>query len=211
MTKPLWRLIPHETEEGLYNLEFDAQLLKEKLPYPILRFYSWKRPCISYGYFQKKPFLLGNLPAYRRITGGGIVFHDKDLTYSLTYPRGSVLPWSVKRSYGEIHRILQRALHCLGIESIQCTEEDRGELCFENPVVGDLLYEGKKIAGAAQRRMGNHLLHQGTILIEKLNIGHSQLTEAIAKAFEEIYEVTFERVEDASFVVRIPYSVDRIS
>ena len=197
MRNPPWRLIPHETEEGLHNLEFDAQLLKEKLPDPILRFYSWKKPCVSYGYFQKKPSLFGNLPAYRRVTGGGIVFHDKDLTYSLTYPRGSVLPWSVKRSYGEIHRILQRALHCLGIESIQCAEENRGELCFENPVVGDLLYEGKKIAGAAQRRMGNHLLHEGTILMTALPVDRVQLIEAMTKAFEETYQISFEVLEIA--------------
>ncbi|MBI4437266.1 MAG: hypothetical protein HY590_07640 [Candidatus Omnitrophica bacterium] len=195
--KSLWRLIPHETEEGSYNLEFDAQLLKEKLPYPILRFYSWKEPCLSYGYFQKKPSLLGNLPAYRRVTGGGIVFHDKDLTYSLTYPRGSVLPWSVKRSYVEIHRIVQRSLHFLGIETIQCVEEKRGDLCFESPVVGDLLYRGKKVAGAAQRRVRSHLLHQGTLLVEELHLDRLQLIDAMIKAFEQTYHVSFEKVGNA--------------
>lgn len=200
MTKPLWRLIPHETEEGLHNLEFDAQLLKEKLPDPILRFYSWKSPCVSYGYLQKKPSLLGNLPAYRRVTGGGIVFHDKDLTYSLTYPRESILPWSVKRSYREIHGVIQRTLVSFGIHTILCAEENRGHFCFESPVVGDLLYKGKKIAGAAQRRKGSHLLHQGTILVEYLGIDRFRLVEAIVEEFKRNYGVIFEEWREEKFL-----------
>lgn len=192
MTKPPWRLIPHETGEGVHNLGLDAHLLNEELPFPILRFYSWSSPCISYGYFQAPPSSQKNLPAYRRVTGGGIVFHDRDLTYSLTVPRNSVLPWSVKRSYKEIHRMIQHALDLLGVQVSQCTEEHRGDFCFESPVAGDLLYEGKKIAGAAQRRKGNHLLHQGTILVEHLGIDRLRLVGAMIEEFKRTYQITFE-------------------
>ena len=191
MRRPPWRFIPHKTGEGSYNLALDAQLLKEKFPFPVLRFYSWASPCISYGYFQTPPPQNG-LPAYRRITGGGTVFHNKDLTYSLTYPRDSALPWGIKRSYCEIHRLIRQALQTLGIETVQGTEDNRGDFCFESPVSGDLLCEGKKVVGSAQRRMGNHLLHQGTIRVEQLGVDRLFLIEAILNEFRKTYSVTFE-------------------
>lgn len=189
--KSPWRLIPHECEEGLRNLDYDARLLRVHLPYPVLRFYSWKSPCVSYGYFQKAPSFGIPFPAYRRLTGGGIVFHDKDLTYSLTYPRDSELPWSVRRSYEAIHRLLQKALLSLGIETSLCRDSQHGNLCFENPVAGDLLHRGRKIAGAAQRRMENHLLHQGTILVERLGVNRLKLVDAVIAEFRESYDITF--------------------
>lgn len=200
MTHHRWRLIPHETEEGFLNLTGDAELLKKRLPFPVLRFYSWSHPCFSYGHLQKPPQSSEGVPAYRRITGGGIVFHDKDLTYSLTYSRESILPWSVKRSYQEIHGVIQRALVSLGIHTILCTEENRGHFCFESPVMGDLLYQGKKIAGAAQRRKGNHLLHQGTILVEYLGIDRFRLLEAIVAEFKRNYGVIFEEWREERFL-----------
>lgn len=189
MTKPPWRLIPHETLEGFSTLAFDASLLKGNFPFPILRFYSWSRPCISYGYFQTPPEAT-SFPAYRRVTGGGIVFHDKDLTYSLTYPRASAPTWSVRRSYLEIQAVVQRALITLGVEAVQCRDDAPGYFCFEHPVIGDLLYRGKKIAGAAQRRMGSRLLHQGTILIEPLGIDRLACVDAIVEEFKKTYQVT---------------------
>ena len=190
MTNPPWRLIPHETNEGSSNLAFDARLLTGNFPFPILRFYSWNSPCISYGYFQTPPEV-GNLPAYRRITGGGIVFHDKDLTYSLTYPRRTPLPWSIRRSYLEIHRVIQRSLATLGVSAVQCAVDRPGNFCFESPIEGDLLYHGKKIAGAAQRRMGNRLLHQGTLLIDRLDVERLQLMDAMIEEFERTYQIRF--------------------
>ena len=189
--KSPWRLIPHETREGSYNLSFDARLLEKRFPQTVLRFYSWSRRCVSYGYFQNPP-LNPKWPAYRRVTGGGTVFHDKDLTYSLIYPRDSYLPWSVRRSYCEIHRVIQEALQSLGIATFQCTEEKRGGFCFTSPVPGDLLYQERKIAGAAQRRMGGHLLHQGSILVEPLGVDRLQLSDAMVEAFGRKYQVTFE-------------------
>lgn len=184
-----WRLIPHETGEGLANLAYDASLLEKALPFPILRFYSWKDPCISYGYFQTPP--LSQIPAYRRVTGGGIVFHDTDLTYSLTHPRMSVLPWSLKESCQAIHGVIQRALWALGVETTFCLVSQQGKFCFAHPTCGDLLYRRKKIVGSAQRRKGNHLLHEGTILVDPLGIDRLRLMEAILQAFQETYGISF--------------------
>ena len=190
MIKVPWRLIPHEINDGAHNLALDAWLLKKRFPFPILRFYSWRRPCISYGYFQTPPPFEG-LRAYRRVTGGGIVFHDKDLTYSLIYPKDSVLPWSIKRATVGIHAVIQRSLGSLGFSVAPSREESRGTFCFKNPIIGDLVYQGKKIAGAAQRRMGNHLLHQGTILTDQLGILPRDLIRAVVDEFQKTYQVTF--------------------
>ena len=194
MTKAPWRLIPHETKDGSSNLAFDARLLTRNFPFPILRFYSWNPPCISYGYFQIPPETK-NIPAYRRITGGGIVFHDKDLTYSLTYPRSTTLPWSIKRSYIEIHCVIRRSLATLGVGVVQCGVDAPGNFCFESPIEGDLLYQGKKIAGAAQRRMGNRLLHQGTILVEHLGIDRLKLVDGMIEEFKKTYHIALDTFE----------------
>ncbi|MFH1857863.1 MAG: lipoate--protein ligase family protein [Candidatus Omnitrophota bacterium] len=191
MMHPAWWLIPHQTGEGFYNLTLDERILKHRFPLPVLRFYSWRSPCVSYGYFQNPPAFQKHLPAYRRITGGGIVFHNEDLTYSLTYPRRSALPWSVRRSYEAIHRVIQKALATLGVSVILCDQEMHGCFCFQSPVRGDLLYQGKKIAGAAQRRMGDHLLHQGSIRVEQLKVDRLKLGDAITEAFQETYQVAF--------------------
>ncbi len=197
MNRSLWKLIPHEVGDGFENLSRDAALLEEKLPYPILRFYSWQSPCISYGYFREPP-KEAKVPAYRRATGGGIVFHDKDLTYSLVYPRDSVLPWSIKRAYCEIHKVIQKALMTFSIDTVLCHEEKRGLFCFESPVAGDLLYKGRKVAGASQRRKGSHLLHQGTILIGQLGVDRLELVDAIVGEFEKTYHISFEHTQTVS-------------
>ncbi len=189
-----WQLIPHETGEGKANLSTDALLLDQKAPFPILRFYSWASPCISYGYFQSPPPESNRLPAHRRVTGGGTVFHDRDLVYSLIYPRGGVLPWSLKQSYLEIHHLLQKALGRLAILTGMNTDQRPGRLCFQSPVLGDLLYKGRKVAGAAQRRKGNHLLHEGSVLVEELGVDRFRLIEAMIREFMKTYPITFRDV-----------------
>jgi len=201
--KSRWQLISHEANDGKTNLEKDARLLDQKPPEPVLRFYSWSFPCVSYGYFQPPPST--NLPAYRRVTGGGTVFHDKDLTYSLVYPRKSVLSWNAKAAYLEIHTLLYRAFQRLGVHTELSDGGQMGPLCFQSPVCGDLLYQGKKIAGASQRRKGNYLLHQGSILVEETGLDRFQLMDAITKEFEATYPITFVKnpsLTDAVSVMR---------
>ena len=65
------------------------EALLEAVTIPSIRFYRWNSPALSFGYFGK----FSDVAEYaterdlvRRWTGGGIVFHGDDLTYSIVIP-----------------------------------------------------------------------------------------------------------------------------
>jgi lipoate-protein ligase A len=109
----------------------------------------------------------------RRWTGGGIVFHGDDLTYSIVIPASDpVYDESSIAIYEKIHRALCGALagHNQAAELVRVANQvragDRGSCdnnCFANPVRADVMIDGRKIAGAAQRRTRRGLLQQGSI------------------------------------------------
>jgi len=190
--KSTWRHIPHEWCEGDVHLALNRWFLTQALPVPLFRFYSWAKPCFSYGYFQKMPEIHDGFPTYRRMTGGGVVLHDQDLSFMLVYPRASSIPWSVRRSYEAIHQVIQEALLHFGISTERCNTEAQGMFCFQHPTIGDLLRNGEKVVGGAQRRMGNHLLHEGTLDLSKLNIPRMELMDVIRDCICKKFECTFE-------------------
>ncbi|MEN9283736.1 MAG: hypothetical protein RLZZ179_1229 [Verrucomicrobiota bacterium] len=138
---------------------------------PILRVYSWQQPTVSFGYFIPVAHARLAAPAgsalMRRWTGGGIVPHGPDFTWSLIIPRNcpaARLPPA--ESYQQFHRTLASALAMAGFPSEQCpavTPVPAGGLCFEAPAPGDLMQAGRKLAGAGQRRCRHGLLHQGSV------------------------------------------------
>lgn len=138
---------------------------------PILRVYSWQQPTVSFGYFIPVADARCAAPAgstlMRRWTGGGIVSHGLDFTWSLIIPRNcpaARLPPA--ESYQRFHHALATALATAGFPSEQCpaaTAVPAGGLCFEAPAPGDLMQAGRKLAGAGQRRCRHGLLHQGSV------------------------------------------------
>jgi lipoate-protein ligase A len=102
----------------------------------------------------------------RRWTGGGIVFHGDDLTYSVIVPANH--PFSAHSSltiYSTLHEAIRDALRENGIEATLANSVSAkvSEDCFANAVRADVISEGRKIAGAAHRRSRLGLLHQGSI------------------------------------------------
>jgi len=154
-----------------YNMALDEALLEAmpRLRKPVLRFYGWTQPAASFGYFQnfsevERLTLLR--PLVRRPTGGGIVPHDSDWTYSLVFPESH--PWySLKAidSYRSAHEWIRAAFEALNVpaELAQCCRESGPGQCFLGYEKFDLLWRGKKIAGAAQRRTRAGLLIQGSV------------------------------------------------
>jgi len=157
------------------NMAIDEALL-ETAVVPTIRFYGWRSPALSFGYFGK----FSDVATYaaerdlvRRWTGGGIVFHGEDLTYSIVIPASDpVFDESSIAIYEKIHRALCDALarHNRGAELVPVANQVRaGERrscdnnCFANPVRADVMLDGRKIAGAAQRRTRRGLLQQGSI------------------------------------------------
>ena len=150
------------------NMALDEALL-ESSTVPALRFYSWQRPSISFGYFGKFADVSEFAPKrelVRRWTGGGIVFHGEDLTYSIIVParNRAGLPDS-RRMYREVHLALCGALAASGTDAtvLEQPPPSSSNACFASPVAADVMLNGQKIAGAAHRRNKLGLLHQGSI------------------------------------------------
>jgi len=157
-----------EPHPAALNMAVDEILLR-RLEHPLLRIYGWIRPSVSFGYFEKHEAVRAEHPArdpVRRWTGGGVVPHGDDLTYSLLVPAGSpFLKLKTADSYRVIHERIEGVLSRAGLGVAMAEEEHQkiSRACFENPARHDLLRQGRKIAGAAQRRTKFGLLHQGSI------------------------------------------------
>ncbi|HEX4638661.1 MAG TPA: hypothetical protein VH170_04170 [Chthoniobacterales bacterium] len=182
MTKNLFAalLVYHDIDSrsAAMNMAIDEAIL-EMATEPTIRFYRWDHPALSFGYFGKFSEVAnheGQREIVRRWTGGGIVFHGYDLTYSLIIPATDpAFGESSMSIYLKVHAAISTtlgargknvaALYERGSERDSAVADRRynKELCFANPVKGDVLLDGQKIAGAAQRRTRRGLLQQGSI------------------------------------------------
>jgi lipoate-protein ligase A len=170
----------HTAHSAPMNMAIDEALL-EAASTPIIRFYRWRSPALSFGYFGQFGDVAssaGERDLVRRWTGGGIVFHGDDLTYSIVIPASDpVFDESSMAIYERIHRALADALNGVGERAVVAGGGDSGGIaslkssavsgsgynCFANPVRADVILHGRKIAGAAQRRTRRGLLQQGSI------------------------------------------------
>lgn len=161
---------------GAENMAVDQLLMERSQDLPVLRIYRWSEPTVSFGYFNALADARAAFPEseaeeityVRRWTGGGVVDHRCDVTYTLAIPRSQKLANTRGAvSYQVIHQALADLLTDVG-ESVRltsCCEGDGGVQCFTNPVAYDLTdLEGHKVAGAGQRRSKYGLLHQGSVI-----------------------------------------------
>ncbi len=139
---------------------------------PVLRVYGWSGEWVSVGYFGKMAEareLFPGISRVRRWTGGGMVDHRADWTYTVVAPQGEPLAgWRGAESYRAIHAALAESLVAEGIPVRMSKGDDEtgAAQCFENPVSHDLLgADGRKLAGAGQRRGRDGLLHQGSVAV----------------------------------------------
>ena len=157
-----------EPKSAALNMAVDEALLAEA-SVPILRFYRWRQPSISFGYFGRYAEVAGEsgrCDIVRRWTGGGIVPHGDDLTYSMIIPSSDPLFLrSSPEIYRAVHEAIRTALNASGIAANLVTKPGPkiSEACFANAVRADVVTAGRKIAGAAHRRSRAGLLHQGSI------------------------------------------------
>ncbi len=136
---------------------------------PLLRTYRWAREAVSFGYFGKCAPLAAAWPGreiVRRMTGGGVVPHGRDLTYSLIVPAGHAFAARSPRDvYRAVHETLGSLLARDGKAAVLASPPELAGsgVCFESPAEFDLVAHGRKIAGAALRRTKCGLLLQGSI------------------------------------------------
>jgi lipoate-protein ligase A len=162
-----------EPKPAALNMAIDEAFL-DAAPAPILRYYRWQRAALSFGYFgcyAEVEAQAGDREIVRRWTGGGVVPHGEDLTYSIIIPAGNpLLARSSPEIYSEFHDSIRRALQLNGVVAIlaNAAAPKISEDCFANAVRADVLSDGRKIAGAAHRRSRAGLLHQGSIQRQNL-------------------------------------------
>ncbi len=176
-------VLPVRTGGAAENMAADFMMLQRYPGEGAVRYrhYEWRSPAFTFGYSQKMAFVRSQLPPggtfdlCRRPTGGGIVDHRDDWTYSLVIPRGH--PFEEARaaqSYRSIHEALAGALGAAGVPVTLKAVADPAEasgpggpagVCFERAEVFDVIHaqSGAKLAGGAQKRNKRGLLFQGSI------------------------------------------------
>lgn len=190
-------VLPARSGSAAENMAIDFLLLQRypRAGVPRFRHYGWRSAAVTFGYSQKIAFVRSMLPAAetfdlcRRPTGGGIVDHREDWTFSLVIPRGHPLEDArATQSYREIHECLAGALQRQGVPAVTKqpemervaadalgkpagssvavrTSTGNAGVCFQQAELFDVIHEGTraKIAGAAQKRNKHGLLFQGSL------------------------------------------------
>jgi lipoyl(octanoyl) transferase len=178
MNTEQWLLVDSGVCDYAFNMALDEALMDAapQLNTPMLRFYGWEQKAASFGYSQRVADIERATtlrPLVRRPTGGGLVPHDADWTYSIIIPPSH--EWYSLRateSYERAHRWVQRSFAKLEVptELAPCCRKEILGQCFAGYERFDVLWLGKKIAGAAQRRTKTGLLIQGSIQPQPPNI-----------------------------------------
>jgi len=216
--KKTFALIDSSKSSAKENMRIDKELFDGFNPaqLPILRVYTWETS-YTYGISQKLADIqaLEHLKTYKhnhaqRLTGGGILFHGNDISYSLLIPSSYVKNLSVKESYELICAFLMTFYTKLGLSAQYAKDVEELALCQsaycqEGFEAYDIIIDGKKIGGNAQRRAKDVIFQHGSIGLDNTtySLGHSledlgiqiDVKEAkylLIKAFEETFNVVYE-------------------
>ena len=177
-----WRLIVTPPLSGAENMAIDEALLRSFKPessLPVLRLYGWNPPALSLGRFQKPAEVLDlarcradGITIVRRVTGGGVIFHADELTYSLVCAPGQIPSTSsIKDSFRVLTGFLLSFYRRLGIDATYAVDiapegthlGERTAFCFAGKESYDILAGGFKIGGNAQRRLKGIIFQHGSI------------------------------------------------
>lgn len=161
---------------GSWNMAVDEALLESAAENELcsLRWYRWDQPTISLGYFQKNETedqidAWKGLPRVRRLSGGGAILHHHELTYSFAIPASHPLSKSPPDLYLKIHQPLIDVLaaHDLPVvfRGVSIKAESEPFLCFGRGDERDLVYQGNKVLGSAQRRRRGAIVQHGSLLL----------------------------------------------
>lgn len=191
----LWCDGGHEAAE---NMRRDGALLAAAAAgaEPVLRLFQFVPPGITLGRAQDPAREL-DLPRCRaagvpwavRPTGGRAIYHDEEWTYSLAAGLGDPA-WGggLEAAYGRASRLLVASLTRLGVPARLAPGAARGDLapraalgaaapCFASTARHEIVLEGRKLVGSAQRRTARALLQQGSVL---LGPAHLRLADFLA-------------------------------
>lgn len=206
MDSQKWVILDTGISSAEKNMAIDAELLEQAAfqTGPILHLYDWDTPSATYGHFiDPFRFILQDaastcgLRLARRPTGGGMIFHLSDLAFSIivpaSHPGYSV---NVLDNYAFVNHLVIEAVkrftnhqtlpHLLPNEP-EARDSICKNFCMAKPTKYDVMWEGRKVGGGAQRRTKHGFLHQGSIslalppleFLNKVLLPHEGLIEAM--------------------------------
>lgn len=177
-----WMLIIDKTPlSGALNMAVDDFLFQSLSckPETFLRFYTWKRPTVSLGYAQNIRDVVdqdycnvNRIDIVRRMTGGKLVLHHKEVTYCLCSSDVEMFTSTLMGSYRLISEALVKGLEKMGLRPCLAGAPPvsyvKGNLpCFSHPAQDEIELGGKKIVGSAQKRTGSKFIQHGSIPLEE--------------------------------------------
>jgi len=197
----IWKFIDTGFNSGQFNMDYDMELVRN-FSDPVLRVYQWEPYCISLGANQdfssvdQEKINTDVFDIVKRPTGGRAILHAEELTYSVVYPISNEK--SPKQIYREINLALKNGLinynSILGKIELEHTQphlpsfykDAKSTLCFAVSAMNELNYEGKKVAGSAQRKIGNIILQHGSILCGSF---HKKIIDYLNLPAEKVEEI----------------------
>ncbi|MCT7628018.1 lipoate--protein ligase family protein [Aliarcobacter butzleri] len=174
-----FRLIISQNLSSNDNTNIDKALFKafENGSLPILRLYSWQKS-VTFGAGQNPSDYENLLKEYKnnfskRITGGGVLFHGHDISYSLVLPSTFIDNRSVKETYELICSFILEFYSNLGLEAsfakdIKSIVLSKSPFCQVGFEAYDIIVNGRKIGGNAQKRGKNVIFQHGSIPIKSI-------------------------------------------
>lgn len=179
-----WRLIRSGYLSGAMNMALDDALLHAVAAgtsRPVLRLYRWRPATLTLGYAQTvgegvdlAACREAGVDVVRRPTGGRAVYHDREVTYAVIAPVGGLFGGTVTASYRVIAGVLKNSLRQFDLPVELVPGQSRGQVgravCFAAPAQHELLIDGCKVAGCAQKRRGQAFLQHGSIPVD-LDLG----------------------------------------
>lgn len=191
----MWRLIEYQEFTASMNMAID-EVISDSVKnggLPTIRFYGWNPPAVSIGYFQciqdevdLIKCQLNELDVVRRRTGGGAVYHDKEITYSIIC-KEELFSKDIIQSYKEICNYVIQSLDLLGIKS-----------SFKP--INDIIVNGKKISGNAQTRREGVITQHGTILYQ---VDVNKMFSVLKVVDEKIRDKQIQNVKERVTSVRL--------
>lgn len=145
-----------------------------------LRTYGWSTPTLSLGYFQRWADALAeprwrSAAKVRRATGGGAIWHEHELTYAIVIPSRHPLSRPNTALYRAVHAAIASILAARDVDarrhgdlaSASASVPEHPFLCFADRDGEDLVADGSKLVGSAQRRRAGAILQHGSLLLRR--------------------------------------------
>jgi lipoyl(octanoyl) transferase len=217
-----WRLIVHPRPlRGSFNMAFDEFLFSSLTEGPgtFLRFYQWERPTASLGRSQNIDGVIDldycgshGVDVVRRITGGKLVLHHEEVTYSVCSSDAGLFTPTLAGSYRLISQALIKGLEHMGLAGALADKAPpfyaKGTMpCFSHPAQDEIEVGGRKIIGSAQMRTGPRFLQHGSIPLAY----DGALLKAVAAMTDDPAEIRMTSLsEELGFPVAADWAEERL-